>query len=167
MLDAGATAELIEKLEDSQMALGSMATNRYCAPFKEDVREWIGEARTVGEIVEMWLVVQNMWMYMEAVFTGGDIVKQLPQEAKRFRHIDKQFIEGGSPTPWRRERRGGVLRQRHMLEPAAAPHGAARAVPKGAHRVSGHEARAVPALLLRLRPDAAGDFVPRVGPASR
>ena len=93
VLDAGATGELVEKLEDSQMALGSMATNRYSAPFKESVTEWIAKLSTVGDIIEMWLVVQNMWIYMEAVFSGGDIVKQLPQEAKRFQQIDKAFIK--------------------------------------------------------------------------
>lgn len=35
---AADTAELIEKLEDSQMTLGSMATNRYSAPFREEVQ---------------------------------------------------------------------------------------------------------------------------------
>ncbi len=38
---------------------------------------------TVSEVVEQWLMVQNMWMYMEAVFSGGDIVKQLPQVRSR------------------------------------------------------------------------------------
>jgi dynein heavy chain len=47
----------------------------------------------VSEVIEQWLIVQNMWMYMEAVFSGGDIVKQLPQEAKRFQNIDKNYIK--------------------------------------------------------------------------
>jgi hypothetical protein len=37
-MQAADTAELIEKLEDSQMTLGSMATNRYSAPFREEVQ---------------------------------------------------------------------------------------------------------------------------------
>ena len=33
----------------------------------------------MSETLEQWLMVQSMWQYMEAVFSGGDIVKQLPQ----------------------------------------------------------------------------------------
>ena len=39
-----------------------------------------------------------MWMYMEAVFSSGDIVKQLPHEAKRFQNIDKNFMKVSCTT---------------------------------------------------------------------
>lgn len=32
-------------------------------------------------------------MYMATVFGGGDIVKQLPAEARRFQNIDKAFMQ--------------------------------------------------------------------------
>jgi hypothetical protein len=35
------TSELMERLEDSLMVLGSMATNRYAAPFRAEVQAWI------------------------------------------------------------------------------------------------------------------------------
>ena len=91
------TSEVIEALEDSQMALGSMASNRYAAPFRDAVAGWLGQLGVVGEQLESWLAVQALWMYMEAVFSGGDIVKQLPAEAKRFQNIDKNFMK----VPWR------------------------------------------------------------------
>lgn len=46
--------------------------------------EWVKKFAITSKVLENWMLVQNLWMYLEAVFIGGDISKQLPQETKRF-----------------------------------------------------------------------------------
>ena len=45
------TAELVEKLEDAQMALGAMASNRFGGPFREEVGAWLGKLGVISEQV--------------------------------------------------------------------------------------------------------------------
>ncbi|KAK7945226.1 hypothetical protein WMY93_000954 [Mugilogobius chulae] len=93
MLKGAEAGEILTTLEDSLMLLGSLMSNRYSAYYKAEIQDWVFKLSTSSEVIEQWIIVQNLWIYLEAVFVGGDIAKDLPQEAKRFQNIDKTWIK--------------------------------------------------------------------------
>ncbi|PVD32839.1 hypothetical protein C0Q70_08286 [Pomacea canaliculata] len=87
----GAVDEVLQILDDSSMNLQSMSASRFVGPFLNTVQNWEKSLSLISEVLDVWMVVQRKWMYLEGIFIGGDIRSQLPEEAKKFDAIDKTF----------------------------------------------------------------------------
>ncbi|XP_035496799.2 dynein axonemal heavy chain 10-like [Scophthalmus maximus] len=94
----GAVDEILLNVENDAMNLQSMAGSRFVGHFLGTIQQWEKDLSHISETIEVWLLVQRKWMYLESIFIGGDIRSQLPEEAKKFDDIDKRFKETMSDT---------------------------------------------------------------------
>lgn len=83
--------DILQILDDHSMNLQSMSASPFIGPFMGAVQKWEKCLTLVFEIVDEWLAAQRKWLYLEGIFIGGDIRDQLPNEAKKFDDIDKNF----------------------------------------------------------------------------
>ncbi|XP_053061953.1 dynein axonemal heavy chain 10 isoform X4 [Acinonyx jubatus] len=87
----GSVDEIIQCLDDNMVNLQSISGSRFVGPFLQTVHKWEKTLSLIGEVIEIWMLVQRKWMYLESIFIGGDIRSQLPDEAKKFDNIDRVF----------------------------------------------------------------------------
>jgi len=84
--------EIYLQLEDHLLNLQTMSGSRFVGRYAGKVREWEKMLNLVVECLEVWFNVQRKWMYLESIFIGSeDIRMQLPEEAKKFDKINKEF----------------------------------------------------------------------------
>lgn len=86
------TERLLEQLEDAQEILANMLTSKYVVPLQNEVANWFEKLKTIGDVLELWLEVQDQWINIESVFSNQATVKEMPAEAKRFSRVDRSWI---------------------------------------------------------------------------
>ncbi|XP_060146269.1 dynein axonemal heavy chain 2 isoform X4 [Globicephala melas] len=82
------TEEVFQALEDNQVALSTMKASRFVKAFEKDVDHWERCLSLILEVIEVVLTVQRQWMYLENIFLGEDIRKQLPNESVLFDQVN-------------------------------------------------------------------------------
>ncbi|XP_069776189.1 dynein axonemal heavy chain 2 isoform X3 [Narcine bancroftii] len=85
------TDEIFQTLEENQLTLSTMKSSPYLKAFEKQVDYWERCLSLILEVIEMTLTVQRQWLYLENIFLGEDIRKQLPQESAEFDSINEQW----------------------------------------------------------------------------
>ncbi|XP_048221841.1 dynein axonemal heavy chain 2 isoform X1 [Perognathus longimembris pacificus] len=85
------TEEVFQALEDNQVALSTMKASRFVKAFEKEVDHWERCLSLILEVIEMVLTVQRQWMYLENIFMGEDIRKQLPNESALFDQVNNNW----------------------------------------------------------------------------
>ncbi|XP_041109797.1 dynein heavy chain 8, axonemal-like [Polyodon spathula] len=83
----------LEQVEDARLLLAHMLTSKHIGPLREEAASWSEKLKEVGAVLELWLEVQDHWQNLESVFSDPNIAKELPQEAKRFAKVERNWIK--------------------------------------------------------------------------
>ncbi len=83
--------DIVANLDESLVTITTINASRYVEPIRDDVNEWRGKLVLFQETLDEWMTMQRKWMYLETIFSGGDIAKQLPSETQLFTKIDKYW----------------------------------------------------------------------------
>lgn len=70
-----------------------MNFSRFVEPFAKEVDYWERALSTVEEVLEMVLIVQREYAYLDNIFTTEDIKKQLPKETDYFDKVTSELAE--------------------------------------------------------------------------
>ncbi|RZF36882.1 hypothetical protein LSTR_LSTR004570 [Laodelphax striatellus] len=98
-------------LDDHILKAQTMRGSPYVKAFEQEMQGWEEKLISMQDILDSWLLMQATWMYLEPIFSSEDIMRQMPEEARNFRSVDKDW----------RDIMGAVQLDTHILKATDYP----------------------------------------------
>ncbi|XP_055643505.1 dynein axonemal heavy chain 6 [Toxorhynchites rutilus septentrionalis] len=85
------TDDIQTVLDESCINISTIAASRHVGPIKAKVDEWGRLLDLFSRTLDEWILCQQSWIYLEAIFSAPDIQRQLPHETQMFLQVDKSW----------------------------------------------------------------------------
>jgi len=83
--------EMTGLVEEHLVKTRAMSKSPHVVPWAQRVAELEEWLKLTAQILKHWVRLQNMWTYLEPVFSGQDILRQMPTEGQLFRKVNKMW----------------------------------------------------------------------------
>ena len=87
----GAIDDVQSLLDEQVAATQSILASPFSVDFRTSAHEWEKHLLVLQDMLDIWVSVQRMWIYLEPIFQSSDINAALSEEATIFHGINQQF----------------------------------------------------------------------------